>query len=384
MPVAITERVGIDYDEVGEGFPLVLIGGLGFGRWGWFRQVPALSRHFRVVTFDVKRERILRDGVGDLASDVVALMDYLGIGKAHVLGASLGGFVAQELALLRPDLIERLVLISTSYGGRGRETMSPSALSDMLGWGSFTPESSVRRGLEGGHVREIPGGASRRVRGDRPLPARRFAVAERVLRANASRGAFRHIRLRRGHNRPGARRPRRRRPLRAARQRRRPRPSPPGREAPRPRRGGASRLHRTLRRREPRGRQLPQTPEAPPPRGRGERLVRGTPRRVRRGRVADREEAVIPHKARRMSRFLNTGSGGKQGVETRRQCVRSSPSGGGAESPTESESGTPTPHSPERSDRMFRPGCEMGKREGRGSMPRDRLWIETRGKGSSL
>jgi len=149
MPVAITERVSIDYDEAGEGFPLFLIGGLGFGRWGWFRQVPALSRHFRVVTFDVKRERVLRDGVGDLASDVVALMDYLGVGKAHVLGASLGGFVAQELALLRPDLVERLVLISTSYGGRGRETMSPSALMDMLGWGSFTPEGSVRRGLEG-------------------------------------------------------------------------------------------------------------------------------------------------------------------------------------------------------------------------------------------
>lgn len=148
MPVAITERTSIDYDERGEGFPLVLIGGLGFGRWGWFRQVPALSRHFRVITFDAKRERVLKDGVADLASDVVALMDHLKIKKAHVLGASLGGFVAQELALLRPDLVERLVLISTSYGGRGREAMSPSALADMLGWGSFSPESTVRRGLE--------------------------------------------------------------------------------------------------------------------------------------------------------------------------------------------------------------------------------------------
>jgi 3-oxoadipate enol-lactonase len=149
MPVAITERTSIDYDEAGQGFPLFLIGGLGFGRWGWFRQVPALSRHFRVVTFDVKRERVLREGVEDLASDVVALMGHLGVGKAHVLGASLGGFVAQELALLRPDLVERLVLVSTSFGGRGRETMSPAALMDMLGWGSFTEDGAVRRGLEG-------------------------------------------------------------------------------------------------------------------------------------------------------------------------------------------------------------------------------------------
>jgi pimeloyl-ACP methyl ester carboxylesterase len=64
------------------------------------------------------------------------------------LGTSLGGFVAQELALTRPDLVDRLVLVCTSYGGRGPESMSPQALSDMLGWGSFSPEGVVRRGLE--------------------------------------------------------------------------------------------------------------------------------------------------------------------------------------------------------------------------------------------
>ena len=148
MPVAITGSTSIDYDISGEGPPLLLIGGLGFGRWGWFKQVPAFSRHFRTITFDVRGERRLENGVGDLVREVVSLLDHLGIKKAHVMGTSLGGFVAQELALLRPDLVDRLVLVGTSYGGRGPETMSPGALSDMFGWGSFGPEGVVRRGLE--------------------------------------------------------------------------------------------------------------------------------------------------------------------------------------------------------------------------------------------
>lgn len=148
MPVMITDETSIDYDIHGEGPPLVLINGLGFGRWGWFKQVPAFSRHFRTITFDVRGERGLKNGVVDLADDVVALMDQLRIRKAHVLGTSLGGFVAQELALRRPDLVDRLVLVCTSYGGRGPETMSPRALADMIGWGSLTPEGTVRRGLE--------------------------------------------------------------------------------------------------------------------------------------------------------------------------------------------------------------------------------------------
>ena len=148
MPVMITESTSIDYDINGDGPPLVLISGLGFGRWGWFKQVPAFSRHFRTITFDIRGERKLENGVDDLVREVVSLLDHLGVKKAHVLGASLGGFVGQELTLLRPDLVDRLVLVSTSYGGRGPESMSVQALWDMLGWGSFSPEGVVRRGLK--------------------------------------------------------------------------------------------------------------------------------------------------------------------------------------------------------------------------------------------
>ena len=46
MPLTFTENTSIDFDVHGEGPPLILKGGLGFGRWGWFKQVPAFSRHF--------------------------------------------------------------------------------------------------------------------------------------------------------------------------------------------------------------------------------------------------------------------------------------------------------------------------------------------------
>jgi 3-oxoadipate enol-lactonase len=148
VPVMLTEKTSIDYDVRGEGPPLILIGGLGFGRWAWFKQIPALSRHFSTITFDARGERTLEGGVDDLVAETVALLDHLGVRRTHVLGTSLGGFVAQELALVRPDLVDRLVLVCTSYGRRSPESMSPLALADMIGWPSLSTERAVRRGLE--------------------------------------------------------------------------------------------------------------------------------------------------------------------------------------------------------------------------------------------
>ncbi len=148
MPVMLTKQTSIDYDVHGEGPPLILINGLGFGRWAWFKQILAFSRHFSTITFDVRGERALRNGVADLGAEVVKLLEHLGVEKAHVLGTSLGGFIAQELAIERPDLVDQLVLVCTSYGARGPESMSPWALKDMIGWPSLTIEDAVRRGLQ--------------------------------------------------------------------------------------------------------------------------------------------------------------------------------------------------------------------------------------------
>ncbi len=153
MPVTMIKDSSIDYDVVGEGYPLLLISGLGFGRWSWFKQVPALSGQFRTISFDLRNVGHLDAESGaysvtNLAAHAAALLEHLEIGRAHVVGTSLGGFVAQELALRRPDLVDRLVLISTSYGGPGSEPMSVTTLGRMLGWGATDRQDAVRRGLE--------------------------------------------------------------------------------------------------------------------------------------------------------------------------------------------------------------------------------------------
>ena len=162
----ITEETSIDYDVHGEGPPLVLIGGLGFGRWGFFKQVPAFLRHFRTITFDVREEQDLDSGVADLTANVVALLEHLDVRRAHVLGTSLGGFVAQQLALERPDLVDRLVLVCTSSGRGSPETMSPWQISPLIARHIAGVAMAENRGHE---KREIP-----QVSVPRPLNLRIF------------------------------------------------------------------------------------------------------------------------------------------------------------------------------------------------------------------
>ena len=148
MTSVSTENATIDYEVQGAGPSLVLINGMGFGRWGFFKQVPDLSRRFATITFDAREGRDPDGVIEGLASDVADLLAHLGVNRAHVLGTSLGGFVAQELALVRPDLVARLVLVSTGHGGRGSERMSLGAMGEMFGLGALSQKQAARRGLE--------------------------------------------------------------------------------------------------------------------------------------------------------------------------------------------------------------------------------------------
>lgn len=115
------------YEEAGSGEPLILIMGFTGDLQGWAFQVPALSRHFRVITFDNRGAG--RTSAPDrpytiagMAEDVAAMMGRLGIAKAHLLGYSMGGYIAQSLALAHPDKVDKLILLATAPGvdGYGR------------------------------------------------------------------------------------------------------------------------------------------------------------------------------------------------------------------------------------------------------------------------
>jgi len=113
--------------------------------------VPTLSQHFQVITFDNRGAggTDKPDGpytTAQMAGDTVGLLEALGIELAHVVGHSLGGFIAQELVLSRPELVSRLVLASTTYGGPNVIPITPEAL-EVLTRREGDPVELVRRGI---------------------------------------------------------------------------------------------------------------------------------------------------------------------------------------------------------------------------------------------
>jgi 3-oxoadipate enol-lactonase len=127
MPIAQAGDIRIYYEVHGEGEPLVLIMSMGSDLSGWERQIPDFSKRYRVIAFD-NRGSGRTDApdepysIAMMADDTVALMDALGIEKAHVLGKSMGGYIAEELVIRHPRRVESLMLAATSIGPYVAET----------------------------------------------------------------------------------------------------------------------------------------------------------------------------------------------------------------------------------------------------------------------
>ena len=126
MPTARSGDVSLYYESTGDGPPpVLLIMGLGMNATGWWRTIPELAgAGLRVLAFDNRGVGRSDSAPGPytiamMADDAVAILDAAGIDRAHVYGISLGGMIAQAVALEHPDRLERLVLGATTPGGAG-------------------------------------------------------------------------------------------------------------------------------------------------------------------------------------------------------------------------------------------------------------------------
>jgi pimeloyl-ACP methyl ester carboxylesterase len=145
--------VRIKWESQGEGAPVLLMHGLGYTREGWGPLRELLARRYRVISFDNRGigESQIPPGpytVEELAADAVAVLDEAGVERAHVLGASLGGFAAQVVAADYPERVDRLVLACTSPGGAGAFPLPGGTLRLMAEAPSLPPEVALRRFVE--------------------------------------------------------------------------------------------------------------------------------------------------------------------------------------------------------------------------------------------
>jgi 3-oxoadipate enol-lactonase len=186
--------VALAYDVRGHGAPLVLIQGLGVGRWGWAPVADHLARRFQVITIDNR-------GIGAsdappgpystraMADDVLAVLDDAGVGSASLVGTSLGGMVAQELALAHPARVDKLVLVATIPGGRLTAPM-PLETARMLTW---APLMASETRLQGFVEHTLgPETVRRRTEVVERLTAQKLAhpQSERAWRAQATAGVL--------------------------------------------------------------------------------------------------------------------------------------------------------------------------------------------------
>ena len=118
MPRISIGDCSLYYEEHGSGEPLLLVPGLGGVGAGFFKQIPELSRRYRVIVHDHRGcgqsdRPLMRYSVEQMTQDVLRLMDALKIERAHLLGHSTGGAIGQIIAIEQPRRLRKLILSST-------------------------------------------------------------------------------------------------------------------------------------------------------------------------------------------------------------------------------------------------------------------------------
>ena len=118
MPKKLVNNINLSYHTIGSGVPIVFIAGLGMDHMGWLYQIPDFQQHYQLILPD-NRGMGQSTGSDDqyttalMADDIAGLLTQLRIDNAHIIGSSMGGMIAQELALRHPEMVNKLLLCST-------------------------------------------------------------------------------------------------------------------------------------------------------------------------------------------------------------------------------------------------------------------------------
>ncbi len=144
-------EVELAYEVHGQGDPLLLIGGFTMVKEAWTYQVEGLSKRFRVITFDnrgVGQSTVPQEpfSISDMAKDALGLLDALGVSSANIFGISMGGLIAQSMALEQPQKVKKMALGCTTHGGKEAVAPAPRVMELMAKAADpcLSPEEAVR------------------------------------------------------------------------------------------------------------------------------------------------------------------------------------------------------------------------------------------------
>lgn len=152
MPWTSFKDLKIYWESYGKKDPLLLISGVSGGTWSWEESVEAWSPDFRTIVFDnigagrsSKPDRPYT--IDEMADHAAAVLDAAGVKRAGVVGLSMGGMIAQELAIRHPERIHRLVLGCTHCGGKKRIPPHPNVIQRFAANKGLSPEEIIDKNL---------------------------------------------------------------------------------------------------------------------------------------------------------------------------------------------------------------------------------------------